>query len=370
MVYQGKNQLGIVSYGAVLPRWCISAKTIARAHGLVDEKIAESLGITKKTVPSSDQDTATFATDAAMQAVERYELLTHTDPRSDIGALFIGSESHPYAVKPTGTVVAESLGISSNCIEGGKQLALADLQFACKAGTQSMQLCSLYVASGFCSLSLAIGADTAQSRPSDVLEYTAAAGGAAFLFGDSSVLVKLLATTSIATDTPDFWRRSGQKYPQHAGRFSGEPGYFYHSRMAVDKILNETALAKSDFKYCVFHTPNAKYPISLAQRLGFTKDQLSRSLIVREIGNTYAAASLLAFANVLDVAKAGEKILLVSYGSGAGSDAFVFQVTKKLEDARKVWKQNGNIAAQFVKNQIAILKEISYEKYRKNTSEL
>lgn len=370
MLFLNKKPLGIVSYGAILPRWCISGKTIAIAHGVLDKRIAESLGVITKTVPSPDEDTVTFATSAALQAIQRFKQTTHTNPNKDIEALFIGSESHPYAVKPTGTIVAQSLGISSDYFERGKQLALADLQFACKAGTQCMQLCSLYIASGFCSLSLAIGSDTAQSRPSDVLEYTAAAGAAAFLLGTESVLVELLATSSIASDTPDFWRRSGEKYPQHAGRFSGESAYFYHSMMATNKILSETGLNITDFKYCVFHTPNAKYPLSLAQRLGFTQDQLKHSLIVKNIGNTYSAASLLAFANVLDVAKEGEKILLVSYGSGAGSDAFIFRVTKKLELARRVWKKNGFIAAQFVKNQIELLKEISYETYRKNTDQL
>ena len=34
---------------------------------------------------------------------------------------------------------------------------------------------------------------------------------------------------------------------------------------------------------------------------------------------------------VLDVAKPGDKIFMVSYGSGAGSDGFIFTVTDKIK---------------------------------------
>ena len=39
-------------------------------------------------------------------------------------------------------------------------------------------------------------------------------------------------------------------------------------------------------------------------------------------------------AATLDIAKPGELILLISYGSGAGSDAFIFETTKKIDEVR------------------------------------
>ena len=58
-----------------------------------------------------------------------------------IGALYIGSESHPYAVKPSGTVVAEAIGATP-------EVHVADLEFACKAGTEGMFLATSLVKSG------------------------------------------------------------------------------------------------------------------------------------------------------------------------------------------------------------------------------
>lgn len=338
-----KKDVGITSFGSALPQQKILTKTIALAQGK-DESIGKSLGVISKTVPSLDEDTITLATQASLEA-----LTSFAGAKNSIGALFVGSESHPYAVKPSGTVIKSALGLSED-------MALADLQFACKAATQGLQIGASYVLSGLVKNALIIGADTAQSSPGDALEYTAGAGAAAYVLGSDNLLVKFLATLSIATDTPDFWRRPGESYPQHAGRFSGGPAYFYHITTAAQKILSETGLKPNDFKYCVFHTPNGKFPREIAKKLGFKEEQIQLSLLVEKIGNTYAAAVPLALSAVLEQAKAKEKILVVSYGSGSGSDAFVLETTDLLESFNK--KRN-----QKITDQIEKLIEVDYQTY-------
>lgn len=317
--------VGIVSYGAYLPKYYLEAEEIARRQS--KENAGPALGIKQKTTPDLDEDTATMAVAAAEQAFGR----ASTIERKKVRGLFIGSESHPYAVKPTGTVVASALGLSD-------QLAMADLQFACKAGTQGLQIALAYTAAGWGGYFMAIGADVAQARPGDILEFTAAAGAAAYLVGSDNVVAELIDTVSVATDTPDFWRRPGEDHPQHAGRFTGEPAYFAHIKRSVGLLLEKVSLSIGDFDHCVFHTPNGKFPREVARQLGCRPQQLQHSLIVENIGNTYAAACLLALASVLDHAKAGERILVASYGSGAGSDAFVFRVTDELENRRQHWE--------------------------------
>lgn len=374
--------VGIVAYGTALPAWKVMADQIALGQGSVlesgqpDLSTASSLGVESKTVPDFDEDTVTLATSAGIEAVQRLEETTQLleatpqtsqdgpaarsnkdEPaaQSNIGALFIGSESHPYAVKPSGTMVASALGLSET-------MALADLQYACKAGTQGLQIVASYVASNFAQLGMAIGADTAQSKPGDVLEYTAGAGAAAFILGQGDgVLAKLLATSSTSSDTPDFWRRPGQPYPEHAGRFTGEPAYFTQVIQNATKIMNQLNLQPADFEFCVFHTPNAKFPHQAAKKLGFSKQQLEPSLVVNQIGNTYAAANMLALASVLDQARAGQTILQVSYGSGAGSDAFIWEVTPALEVQRQSWNH-------LLQSKIEKLKPVNYLNYQQKVS--
>jgi len=346
-----KQNVGIISYGACLPDYAIPLIEIEQAQKKKQGTVSKALGVEQKTVPGLDEDTVTLSVDASYQALSR--LNNNGDQvknkKNNIQALFIGSESHPYAVKPSGTVVKEALGLDS-------KMSMVDMQFACKAGTAALQIANNYVLAGSVKEVLAIGADTAQAAPGDALEFTASAGAAAFVVGKRGVLAKILATSSFATDTPDFWRRPKQSYPQHAGRFTGGPAYFHHIVSATKNLMAEAKVEVKDIDYCVFHTPNAKFPKAVAKMLGFTPAQLKYSLPVEKIGNTYAAASLIALVNVLDKAKAGEKILVTSYGSGAGADSFLLEVTPLLEKKRKTWQS-------FLDQQIKNLKLINYQTY-------
>ena len=243
----------------------------------------------------------------------------------------MGSESHPYAVKPQRhRSVAEAIGASPH-IQAG------DWEFACKAGTEAVVAALGLVGSGMGRYALAIGMDTAQGRPGDALEYTAAAGGAAFIIGPADEsLARIEASYSFVSDTPDFWRRQHAVYPEHGQRFTGEPAYFKHVISAARTLMEQLGVKASDFKYAVFHQPNPRFPQRAAKMLGFVDEQIKPGLLAPMIGNTYAGSSLIGFSAVLDIAQPGDSILLVSYGSGAGSDAFAVQVTDKIEERRKL----------------------------------
>jgi len=316
----GKD-VGITGYGAYVPRFRIAVEEIARVWSDDANSIRNGLGLTEKSVPDMDEDTVTISIEAGKNALLRAGI----DP-GRIGAVYIGSESHPYAVKPSGSIVAEALGM-------GPEFTCADLEFACKAGTAGMQICFSHVKAGQMEYGLAIGADTSQGRPGDALEYSAAAGGAAFVIGKDP-LATINATCSFTTDTADFWRREGQDYPSHGARFTGKPAYFKHVITATKHMLDKVSMEPRDFAYAILHMPNGKFPVRAAKMMGFTKEQIDTGLVVKRIGNCYSGSSPLGLTAVLDVAKPGEKILLTSYGSGAGSDSFVMTVTDKILERR------------------------------------
>lgn len=209
---------------------------------------------------------------------------------------------------------------------------VADYEFACKAGTAAIQSCTALVKAGMIKYGLAIGADTSQAAPGDALEYSASAGGAAFIIGKGDVIATINHTCSYTTDTPDFWRRAERKYPAHGGRFTGAPAYFKHITNCANNLMQIAKTKPEDYDYAIFHQPNGKFPVTVAKRLGFTYEQIKQGLIVPYIGNTYSGSSLVGFASVLDVAKPGERVILVSYGSGAGSDGFDITITNKIEE--------------------------------------
>lgn len=314
------RKVGILGYGAYVPQYRLPGSEIARiwTGGKGGSPVKE------KSVAGLDEDVITMSIEAARNALARAEI----DPR-ELRAVWVGSESHPYAVKPSGTIVAEAIGASNN-IQAG------DWEFACKAGSEAMTAAIALVGSGMGKYALAIGMDTAQGKPGDALEYTASSGGAAYLFGPAEdALVELEAAYSYVSDTPDFWRRAEQKYPEHGQRFTGEPAYFQHIESAARVMMSGMQRQASDYTYAVFHQPNPKFPAKAGAALGFTPEQIKPGLLVPVIGNTYAGSSLIGLTAVLDIAKPGDRILMVSYGSGAGSDAFSFVVTDKLPERRE-----------------------------------
>ncbi len=313
---------GIVGYGACIPRNRIKVEEIAKVWGADAPSYRKGLLVEEKSVPSPDQDTITMSVEASKNALRRARI----DPR-EIGAVYVGSESHPYAVKPSGTVLAEALGATP-------EVHTADFEFACKAGTEGMFVALSLVKAGQIKYGLAVGADTSQGAPGDALEYTAAAGAAAYIFGRENLIAETLDTYSFTTDTPDFWRREYQYYPQHGGRFTGDPAYFKHITGAAKGIMAKAGLKPPDFKYVIFHQPNGKFPFRVGEMLGFTKKQIEPGWLVNKLGNTYSGSSPLGLTATLDISKPGDLILIVSYGSGAGSDAFVFKVTEMIDEVR------------------------------------
>ncbi len=341
---------GIISYGVSIPSGRVKVADIATAWGKDPAAVLQSLGVHHKAVAAIDQDSACLAVDATTQAQQRFA------GRLNVGAVYVGSESHPYAVKPTAGIVAQALGWTPDCLA-------ADLEFACKAGTAAIQIAAGLVGSGLVTHSVAIGADTAQSAPGDALEYTTAAAGAAYIIGrGEAVIARLIHTASKTYDVPDFWRREHQIYPSHGGRFTGEPAYFRLVKEAVTSLIEETGLPLSSFDHVVLHMPNAKFPHAAARQLGITAAQLAAGFTVPDLGNSYSACSLVGFAKVLDIAQPGQRILLCSFGSGAGSDAFVWEATAALLPYRDRPQFGLNVSGQ-----IGRKRPIGYIGYAKPT---
>lgn len=314
---QSNRKVGIVGYGSYIPRYRLPGTEIARiwTNGLSGSPVTE------KAVAGTDEDVITMSIEAARNALACAQI----DPQS-IRAVWVGSESHPYAVKPTSTIVAESIGTSPN-------IQAADWEFACKAGTEAVQASIGIVGSGMGNYTLSIGMDTAQGRPGDALEYTAASGGAAFILGPAEESYAVYqGSYSYVTDTPDFWRRAGEVYPSHGDRFTGEPAYFAHTISAASQLMEMMGTTAEDYTYAVFHQPNVKFPSRAAKVLGFTPEKIQPGLLAGVIGNVYSGSCMVGLTATLDVAQPGDRILMVSYGSGAGSDAFDLLVTDRIKE--------------------------------------
>ncbi len=314
------SDVAIIGYGVYIPMYRIPHKEIAEIWG----RGGRGMPPNEKAVAGPDEDTVTISVEAAINALNRAKI----DPQ-DLGAIYVGTESKPYAVKPTSTIVAEAIGATPNPLA-------ADLEFACKAGTEAFIAVLGLVASNNIKAGMAIGADIARGRPSDELEYTTGSGAAAYILAQNNndAIAKIEGRYTYVTDTPDFWRREGQYFPMHTYRFTGDPAYFTHVENAAKGLMSKLGLKPSDFRFVSFHQPNVKFPLQAAEDLGFTLDQIKPTLLNPVIGNAYAGSSLLGLAAALDISKPGDRLLIVSFGSGAGSDAISIIVEDGIEEKR------------------------------------
>jgi len=170
------------------------------------------------------------------------------------------------------------------------------------------------------------------------------------------VIAEINHTTSYTTDTPDFWRREGQQYPRHGGRFTGKPAYFRHVASCAQLTMEMAGTEASDYQYIVTHQPNGKFPLRVAKALGFSTEQVETGLMTPRVGNTYSGAVFLGLAAVFDIAKPGDRILAIAYGSGAGSDGFDITITENIEKLDR---------SATVEQQVARMKIINYPTYAK-----
>ena len=113
-----------------------------------------------------------------------------------------------------------------------------------------------------------------------------------------------------------------------------------------------------DYDYVVTHQPNGKFPVRAAKTLGFNEEQYKTGLLTPRIGNTYSGAVFLGLSAILDIAKPGDRILAIAYGSGAGSDGFDLTVTDEIS------KMDRSETVEEMISRMEIINYATYAKYR------
>jgi hydroxymethylglutaryl-CoA synthase len=333
---------GIVGYGVYTSRFRIKENGMERA------------------VPFIDEDAVTAAVEAGKLA------LIHSGvDNALVGKVYVGTESNPYAVKPIASKVAQVLKLGEED-DDVQAVDAVDTEFACKAASSMFKDAAALVnyPKSDMKYAMVIGADNSQSAPRGCpggeLDLFVGYGGSAYIFGKYDVIAEIEGWYSCTSDTPDFWRRDSERYPLHGGRFTGDPAYFKHVRKATTKLMEKLDLKPSDVNYFVAHQPNPQFPVKIAKELGFKPDQYEVSLQVNKFGNTYSGCSPVGLAAVLDVAKPEERILITSYGSGAGSDSYLLRTTDQLISKRRRQKVNIKYQAEN-----PFIEYVDYSNYRR-----
>jgi 2-acetylphloroglucinol acetyltransferase len=340
-----QNRLGIVSYGTYIPRFRMLVEEPLRIWDNTFLKVLkEQLLISERVVLSPDEDTVTMAVDATRQALERWG-----HGLQDVGGLYLGTCTNPYSSRPCSTIVAEALGEnpSVDCL---------DVQFSTRSGTAALRIAQAMVLSKASQYAIAVGSDTINrhTAPGTLQEYTASAAAAAVIVGENpdEIIAEVGPFVSIVSDLSDMFRLEGERYISSGGASTIDSGLglYSHISQAVSEYLKRYGFKPQDFHSVVFQQPSGVLPVALAKRLGFSAEQVMPGVISYKLGDFGSASTLVALSSILDHASPNQKILVASYGFGAGADVTAITVT---ENIRRFPRQASTVEQQ-IQNKVQL----------------
>jgi 3-hydroxy-3-methylglutaryl CoA synthase len=305
--------VGITSYGAYVPMLRLP---LAAIHG-------GKPGGPEKAVANWDEDAVTMAVAAAIDCLRGID-------RATVDGVVFASTSYPFKEKQAAALVARALDLR-------RDVLTADLGDSLRAGTTALRTACDSVRAGSAKRMLVLTGETRMAAPRSALEANFGDGAAAFLIGGDDVALSFVASHAVADELIDVWRTEGDAFV-HAweDRFVVDHGYRHNVREVVRGLLASTGQKPADFAKLVLYGPDARSQAALVRELGFQPAQAQESLF-GQVGNAGAAFTPLLLAAALETARAGERILVVSYGDGA--EAFVLEATsvaERLEGRRGV----------------------------------
>jgi 3-hydroxy-3-methylglutaryl CoA synthase len=315
--------VGITSYGAYIPRYRLSRKTIFAAMGWFN---AATAGVARgeKAVANYDEDSVTMTVAAATDCLNGFS-------RDEIDGLYLCSMTLPYAERQTAAICAEALALR-------KDIRTADFSASLKSGTTALIAACDAVRSGDLSNFLVCAADARLGKPGGSLEHTFGDGGAALMVGSDNVIAELKGSYSLTRDFPDYIRAEGGRFTRSwEERWIRDEGYLKTISEVTAGILGKYNLSIGDFAKVIISCPNLRVLQGICKKLGVTPDQFQDNL-AENVGDTGSALPLMMLVAALETAKAGDKILVASYGTGG--DALYFEITDQIE------KTNGAMGVQ------------------------
>lgn len=302
---------GITSFGAYIPFYRLTHKELARAWG-------GRAGDGERAVANVDEDSITMAVEAAR------DLLSGREVR-EVDGLIFATTTPPYAEKQASALIATAIDLRHDA-------RTADYTTSLRSGTTAIRSALDSVEAGSASNIIVTAADNRLAQPKSASERIFGDAAAAVEIGNSGVIARLVASHSTVDEVTDVWRMSDERFVSGwEERFAVTEGYQRTVRRAVSELFERSGIGPSEISKAIFYAPDQGSLGAVAKSLGLTAEQLPDHLL-GSVGSTGAAMPLLVLSSVLQNAAAGQKLLVVGYGSGC--DVMLFEVTGEIERAK------------------------------------
>jgi 3-hydroxy-3-methylglutaryl CoA synthase len=268
----------------------------------------------EKAVANYDEDSITMAVAAGIDALKGVD-------RARVGGLYFASTTMPYKERLNAGIVSAALGF-------GDQVRAADFGGALKAGTTALLSALEGVSAKGADSILVCASDIRQGAPASPQELIFGDGAAALLVGTQNVIAEFKGSFSTTHDFVDHYRGEFAKFDrQWEDRWIRDLGFDQLVPEVVKGLLGKYGMKISDFAKVVYPCQYAAERKVLNKVLGITP-AADQDNLQNKVGETGTPHALLMLINALETAKPGDKILVVSFGSGC--DALCFEVTQAI----------------------------------------
>ena len=303
---------GIVSYGAYIPLYRLSRDEIARAW---DQGSPGG----EKAVANYDEDSATMAVEAVIDCLNDID-------RQTIDGLYFASTSPPYKEKQSASMISLAADLR-------RQIFTGDFTDSLRSGTIALRAANDAVKSGSGKKVIVVASDCRLGIPQSGYEQMFGDGAAAFLIGDEDVACEIEGIYTHSDEILDNWRTETDVFEKTwEDRFILTEGYTLNTKEALSNIMQKYNLTPGDITKAVFYAPDARRHSEMAKSLGFDIKTQVQNPLFSEMGNTGSAFALMMLVAALEEARPGDRILFANYGDGC--DAFIFKVTKEIDNIR------------------------------------
>ena len=305
--------VGIVSHGCYVPRYRLNRKSIFKAVGWVDPSTAANAR-GEKAVANFDEDSITLAVAASLMAVEGVE-------RFDLNGLYLASTSLPYKERLNAAIVSEALGLNET-------IRAADFTGGLKAGTTAMISGLESVASSGLNQMIVCASDCRLGKPASAEEMIFGDASAAFVLGTEKVIAEYKGSHSLTVDFVDHFRGEFAKFDRKwEDRWIRDAGFNEIIPSAVEGLLKKYDVNISDFSKIIYDCQYTSFRRKLNNIIGINSDSEQENY-QESVGHCGTAQSLVMLSAALDESKPGDKILVISFGSGC--DVLFFEVTDQI----------------------------------------
>jgi 3-hydroxy-3-methylglutaryl CoA synthase len=306
------NTVGILAYGAYLPRLRLARKAVADANAWFNPAL-KGLAKGERTMCNWDEDAVTMAVEAARDC-----LIGHD--RAAVTGLAFASTSFPFEDRLNAGIVLEALNLAPS-------VNAQDLTASQRAATSGLAA-ALQMARGGAGPILLAASEKRRTKSASPLELQTGDGAAALLVGTGPVVARLIGHASRTVDFVDHFRGEGFEFDYTwEERWVRDEGYNKIVPAALADLFKTTGANPADVAHFAMPCLLPRVAAGIAKRAGIPDAAVCDNLHA-VCGETGAAHPLVMLVDALERAKPGDKILVVGFGQGC--DALLFEATDEL----------------------------------------